>query len=196
MPPCRRRYPARAAALLAAAPAVAIAGASAAAELPSVGVRDPHPIEHRETALFTFHEDTRRPLHACGALRCAPLRRARRGRYRDTASCGRPPTRRVECDAPRTPLQLYYGDAVRGSRFDEVDLDVLGRPRFHDISTAIAELGVAALVLADKQGGEALIAGCVAACTAPNATGDVCWRSTHSEPARADHRERRRDQEA
>ena len=132
-----------------------------------------------ETALFTFHAKTPEGLFTPAGL--AEMRAlydalVEDARYREYCHLVRSPAdpTRVECDAPRTPLQLYYGDAVRGSRFDEVDLDVLGRPRFHDISTAIAELGVAALVLADKQGGEALIAGCVAACTAPNATGDVC----------------------
>ena len=130
----------------------------------------------REAALFSFHARTSGGVFTPGAL--GEMRALYDALVFDPSYpsfCRLVPKpadpHAYECESPRTPLQLYYGPSS-GSHFDDLDLDVLGRPTFHNISTSVAALGVAPLVLADVQGGAALVSGCMAACYAANVTAD------------------------
>jgi hypothetical protein len=70
----------------------------------------------------------------------------------------------LECEAPLTPLQLYYHGGPSASLLNEIDLDVFELDEFENISAAVASLGAAPLFIAEMGGADALVHGCASAC--------------------------------
>ena len=69
----------------------------------------------------------------------------------------------LECEAPRTPLQLFFG-AANTSIFPHIETDIFAHPRFENASSAVSALGVAPLVLAELLGASTLIDVCHSTC--------------------------------
>ena len=69
----------------------------------------------------------------------------------------------LECEAPRTPLQLFFTSS-NTSVFPRIDMGTFGIPRFENASSAVSTLGVAPLVLAELLGASTLLDVCQQAC--------------------------------
>ena len=74
----------------------------------------------------------------------------------------------LTCEPPRSPLQLFYGRNT--SRFGLTDFLAFDLPRFENMSSLIAAVGIGPLVFADLAGADPLLDGCQAACAPANAT--------------------------